>query len=131
MRNNIYNEEPSYSTEIRNREVRSLITKLRGGTARLRIEEGRWLQIEREDRICQNCNLIEVEDCAHFIFRCGKPSLRNVRASLLEELKEIDNSFDSKMHEEKLLVVLREACKSKRIGSLLLTMWKKRTYPGN
>ena len=123
-------EEPSYSTEIRNREVRSLIAKLRGGTARLRIEEGRWLQIEREDRICQNCNLIEVEDCAHFIFRCGKPSLRNVRASLLEELK-VDNSFDSKMHEEKLLVVLREACKSKRIGSLLLTMWKKRTYPGN
>ena len=95
-------EEPSYSTEIRNREVRSLIAKLRGGTARLRIEEGRWLQIEREDRIWQNCNLIEVEDCAHFIFRCGKPSLRNVRTSLLEELKEIDNSFDSKMHEEKL-----------------------------
>ena len=29
------------------------------------IEEGRWLQIEREDRICQNCNLIEVEDCVH------------------------------------------------------------------
>ena len=46
------------------------------------------MQIEREDRICQNCNLI---DCAHFIFRCGKPSLRNVRASLLEELKAIDN----------------------------------------
>ena len=44
--------------------------------------------------------------------------------NLLEELKEVDNSFDSKMHEEKLLVVLREACKSKRIGSLLLTMWK-------
>ena len=74
-------EEPSYSTEIRNREVRSLIAKLRGGTARQRIEEGRWLQIEREDRIYQNCNLIEVEDCAHFIFRCGKPSLRNVRAT--------------------------------------------------
>ena len=43
------NEEPSYSTEIRNREVRSLIAKLRGGTARLRIKEGRWPQIERED----------------------------------------------------------------------------------
>ena len=45
-------EEPSYSTEIRNREVRSLIARLRGGTARLilyiyiyiRIEEGRWLE---------------------------------------------------------------------------------------
>ena len=56
-----------------------------------------------------------MEDCAHFIFRCGKPSLRNVRANLLEELKEIDNSFDSKMHEEKLLVVLREACKVKEL----------------
>ena len=62
------------------------------------------------DRKCQFCNLIEVKDCAHFIFRCGKPSLRNVRASLLEELKEVDNSFDSNMHEEKLLVTLREAC---------------------
>ena len=58
-------------------------------------------------------------------------SLRNVRASLLEELKGVDNSFNSKMHEEKFLVVLREACKSKRIDLLLLTMWKKCTYPGN
>ena len=67
-----------------------MIAKLRGDTARLRIEEGRWLQIEKEDRICQNCNLIEVEDCAHFIFRCVKSNLRNVRTSLLEELKEMD-----------------------------------------
>ena len=29
--------EPSYSTDIRNREVRSLISKIRGGTARLRV----------------------------------------------------------------------------------------------
>ena len=87
-------EEPGYSTEIRNREVRSLIAKLRGGgTARLRIEEGRWLQIYREDRIYMP---IYVDDCTHFIFRCGKPSLRNVRAILLEELKEVDNSLTVK-----------------------------------
>ena len=54
--------EPSYSTDIRNREVRSLISNIRGGTARLRVEEGRWSRIERSERLCQHCESQEVEN---------------------------------------------------------------------
>ena len=59
--------EPSYSTDIRNREVRSVTSKIRGGTARLRVEEGRWSRIEKSERLCQHCELQEVEDSNDFI----------------------------------------------------------------
>ena len=47
---------------IRSREVRSLISKIRGGTDRLRVEEGRWSRIERSEHLCQHCESQEVED---------------------------------------------------------------------
>ena len=78
--------EPSYSTDIRNREVRSLISKIRGGTARLRVEEGRWSRLERSERLCQHCESQEVEDSSHFILRCEK--IGDERSSLFEELRE-------------------------------------------
>ena len=51
-----------YSTDIRNGEVRSLISKIRGDTARLRVEEGRLSGIERSERLYQHCESQEVED---------------------------------------------------------------------
>ena len=115
--------EPSYSTDIRNREVRSLISMIRGGTARLRVEEGRWSRIERSERLCQHCESQEVEDSSHFILRCEK--IGDERSSLCEELRERVAEFDSKLDSEKLIVTLTEACRSTKIGFLILKMWKR------
>ena len=121
--------EPSYSTaDIRNREVRSLISKIRGGTARLRVEEGRWSRIERSERLCQHCESQEVEDSSHFILRCEKIS--DEGSSLFEELRERVGEFDSKLDSEKLIVALIEACRSTKIRFLILKMWKRRNYVG-
>ena len=38
----------------------------------LEIERGRYRNIQREKRICQKCNLNEVEDEVHFFFICPK-----------------------------------------------------------
>ena len=41
---------------------RRMMAKLRGGTAELGIEIGRWHGLRREDRVCKECGSGEVED---------------------------------------------------------------------
>ena len=41
------------SAQIESKEVRRMVTKLRGGTAHLRIETGRWKGEGREERKCK------------------------------------------------------------------------------
>ena len=47
---------------------RRILAKLRGGTAALRIETGRWGGLKREERLCRQCRLeeVEFEDVKHF-----------------------------------------------------------------
>ena len=46
------------------------MAKLRRGSAELRLETGRWIGLEREDRICAQCGLREVENVEQFVLRC-------------------------------------------------------------
>ena len=39
--------------------------RLRGGTAPFEIEAGRWKGVPRENRICKQCQLSEIEDVTH------------------------------------------------------------------
>ena len=57
--------------EIRNRYGAPELTKIRGGTNRLRIETGRWLSIPKEERFCEICSSGEVEDETHFMLVCS------------------------------------------------------------
>ena len=50
---------------------RRVLAKLRGGTAALRIETGRWSGLKREERSCsRQCTVEEVEHEEHFLLRC-------------------------------------------------------------
>ena len=49
---------------------RRRLVKLRGGTAELEVETGRWRGVRREERICKNCRGGEVEDVRHLVMRC-------------------------------------------------------------
>lgn len=49
---------------------RSLIAQLRMGILPIAIETGRFINLPIEERICNICDLSEVEDEWHFIFRC-------------------------------------------------------------
>ena len=55
---------------IHNRENRRAITKIRTSSHKLEIETGRWNNVNRDLRICKNCNLHEVENETHFLFEC-------------------------------------------------------------
>jgi hypothetical protein len=59
------------------------LTKLRGGTNRLRIEKGRYQGLPAEERVCEFCNKGEVEDERHFVLSC--PLYSTVRAELWTE----------------------------------------------
>ena len=58
---------------------RRILAKLRGGTARLDIEMGRWLGVSREERVCRNCQSGEVEDVEHWVMRCTSVAARGRR----------------------------------------------------
>ena len=45
-----------------------MLALLRGGTAALRIETRRWNGLKREERICRQCTMGEIEDEEHFCY---------------------------------------------------------------
>ena len=62
--------KPETYLNIHNFEHRRAITKLRTSSHKLGIETGRWNNIDREKRVCDNCLLNKIEDEAHFLFEC-------------------------------------------------------------
>ncbi len=77
------------------RRERSLLCQTRLGILPLRIETGRYVNEQIEDRICLVCNKNEIENENHFIFECdtyeenrAKFKEKNVNVSSIEDLKE-------------------------------------------
>jgi hypothetical protein len=115
---------------IRNRYGAPELTKLRGGTNRLRIEKGRYTQLPVEERICLFCSRNEVEDEKHFMLNCSLyddlrknmwdsvkdlVKTRVIRTSLdedgeedikLEEIKDLTNEKLGTMTDEEKLRIL-------------------------
>jgi hypothetical protein len=63
-------------------EIASFV-EWRGGVAKLRVETGRWVGLQREQRVCEYCNSGEVEEEVHMMTRCSK--WRDVWEGLREE----------------------------------------------
>ena len=62
----------------RNKNGRIFFAKFRTGSHWLQIHVGRFIGMERENRICQQCNLHEVEDEEHSLLRCTR--YKDIRA---------------------------------------------------
>ena len=74
-------ETEKYLTKVTNVNHRIALTKFRCATHKLLIEEGRYRNIPREDRICIKCNMNEVETEYHFLLVC--PFYRDIRHRIL------------------------------------------------
>ena len=48
------------------KRLRRMLAMLRGGTAALRNETGRWNGLKRKDRICRQRTMREIEDKEHY-----------------------------------------------------------------
>ena len=72
---------------VKRKKIRRILTKLRGGTAELQVEVGRWRGLKREERKCTNCDGGEVEDVKHFLMRCK--AWNREREGLVEKMKKV------------------------------------------
>lgn len=70
---------------------RSLCAQLRCGILPLSIETGRYRGSPEEDRICEYCDLHEVENEFHFVLYC--PFYHDLRYILFEKIKIVDLDF--------------------------------------
>ena len=65
---------------VKKRRERSMLMKLRGGTAAFQVEVGRWRGVKREERICKECQSGEIEDVCHWLLQC--PAWDHIRQPL-------------------------------------------------
>ena len=60
---------------IKNFNNRKALSELRMSAHKLEIEKGRYVNVNRNDRICRNCNSGLIEDEKHFILKCSAYSV--------------------------------------------------------
>ena len=51
---------------------RRMLMMLKGGSAPLQIETGRWKGYLEKRGLCRECGMNEVEDCDHWLLRCSR-----------------------------------------------------------
>ena len=78
-----------YVHKIEDRHARKLLASLRLSCHPLRIESGRYRNIARENRLCENCTLGEIEDEEHFVTTC--PLYYAHRSELYKKLDNFQN----------------------------------------
>ena len=64
-------------SNIISKSLRSALTRLRISAHDLNIERGRYVGIDRRDRLCNCCNMSVIEDEYHFLLVC--PLYRELR----------------------------------------------------
>jgi hypothetical protein len=84
------------------------LAKLRGGTNRLRIEQGRYVKEAVVDRKCVYCESGEVEDESHFMLSCAAYS--DLRHELWSEVERLTGAREANFetNEQKLNALIGE-----------------------
>lgn len=117
---------PAAYFSIQPAKLASFFFKLRSGSLRLEIEEGRFHKLPREERLCRACG-IAVEDVKHFLLDCH--GLAHERKSL-PELHVLTNRCTSALAGANDQVILDSLGEPKKGEDHLIfhlyEMWKKR-----
>ena len=112
------------SVGVRRKKMRRILTKLRGGTAELQVEVGRWRGLKREERKCTECDSGEVEDVKHFLLRCK--ALSREREELMEKMKKVVTGLDEVEEERNVAWILDLACRNESIARGVEKLWTAR-----
>ena len=112
------------SVGVRRKKMRRILTMLRGGTAELQVEVGRWRGLKREERKCTECDSGEVEDVKHFLLRCK--ALRREREELMEKMKKVVTGLDEVEEERNVAWILDLACRNESIARGVEKLWTAR-----
>src|SRR6185503_9757397 len=76
----------NYLISEKDKPGRYLLTRLRTGTNKLRIETGRWKRpIERpQERVCEECKSGQIEDERHFVIECER--YQDLRGTMFQQI---------------------------------------------
>ena len=69
------------------------MSQLRYGILPLRVETGRFVNEQREDRLCTLCNSNSIEDQIHFLFNC--PFYDTYRDELFTKARGLIDGWDN------------------------------------
>jgi hypothetical protein len=114
----------SRCSDVQSKPDRRMLMRLRGGTAPFEIEAGRWKGVPRENRICKQCQLSEIEDVTHWLLRCE--SQADSTALLVQKMMISVPDFTSLSDKAQAALILDQACQSTSIRKILCRMWNIR-----
>ena len=120
-----YTATEGYVHKTRTPSHRSMLARLRGGTAPLQLEIGRYLSTPVEGRLCKICGSGAVEDEVHFCVEC--PALEEARAPLIRRMEQVDQTFSFLSEEDKLIKILHQANEDSVIAKHLYSMFLSRS----
>jgi len=111
--------------EVKCKWRRRVLVQLRGGTAALEVETGRWRGVSREGRVCRNCRSEEVENVEHWLLRCT--GMAEEREKLIMTMRE-KVEWQSMEDDERVAAVLSYACRDDAVRKGVEKMWRKRFF---
>ena len=116
---NEFDVEP-YCLEILSRKHRGALAKFRSGTAPIKVETGRYQNLDLSERVCFHCTSC-IEDEEHVLMVC--PVYDDLRLSLISEALLVNPAFEGYSNMQKLCFLLsdsRMVRSSAKVCSLIL-----------
>lgn len=100
-----------YLKQVINFKHRSALAKFRCGVAPIRIETGRYEQLDLAERLCPLCDLNEIESEEHVLIRCS--AYTTMRNDLFNVINNICHDFNNFCDTDKLCFILSnpDTCK--------------------
>ena len=116
---NEFHVEP-YCLEILSRKHRGALAKFRSGTAPIKVETGRYQNLDLSERVCFHCTSC-IEDEEHVLMVC--PVYDDLRLSLISEALLVNPAFEGYSDMQKMCFLLsdsRMVRSSAKVCSLIL-----------
>jgi len=115
-------ETESYVKQNMSRQARSLFAQFRHGILPLKIETGRFKNLDVEERVCELCQLGVVESEIHFLCKC--PLYDNIRAALFAKCNEATPNFLTLDDDAKFVHLMNY--KWRDVSNFIVNAWKLR-----
>ena len=105
------NKRAHYVDKLESLHDRSFLAKIRLSAHNLEIEKGRYIETNKNDRLCKICQNSDIENEKHFILHC--PKYEAQRKIFLTKLSTFPNFKQTIHNNDNLLkLLMKTSCKS-------------------
>ena len=114
----------NYVKTLYNRSYKSIMAQFRTGILPLKVETGRFTNIPWQFRICELCNMEDIEDEFHFMMCCT--CYNHVRSDLFSIAHEKYSDFYTLEPDVKFYILMNDEDLTKPVAHFLYTAYMKR-----